>query len=110
MTAQKNTDASKEIETIDQRLKELEHEQNSLIKKRNALTEQLKDQVNRAQTLSVNQKIELFKKLFKGRTDVFAGRWQNSKGRSGYSVACNNEWKQGICNKPKIKCNDKSAG
>lgn len=106
MAAQNITDARKEIETIDQRLKELEHEQNSLINKRNTLTKQLKDQVNRTPTLSVNQKIELFNKLFKGRTDVFAGRWQNSKGRSGYSVACHNEWKQGICNKPKIKCNE----
>jgi len=106
MTAQKTTDTRKEIETIDQRLTELEREQNSLINKRNTLTKQLKNQVNRIPSLSVNQKIELFNKLFKGRTDVFAGRWKNSKGRSGYSVACHNEWKQGICNKPKIKCNE----
>ena len=51
------------------------------------------------------QKIELFKSLFKGREDVFATRWQNSKkGLSGYSPACGNEWVSGICQKPKVKC------
>lgn len=52
------------------------------------------------------QKVEIFKRLFNGRSDVYASRWQNSNGRSGYSVACLNEWKQEICNKPKIKCNE----
>ncbi|WP_419757163.1 TOTE conflict system archaeo-eukaryotic primase domain-containing protein [Teredinibacter turnerae] len=36
--------------------------------------------------------------MFRGRTDIFANRWQNQQGRSGYSVACNNEWLKGICN------------
>ncbi len=44
--------------------------------------------------------------LFKGRTDVFANRWQNTQGRSGYSVACDNEWVPKICHKPKVKCMD----
>ena len=51
------------------------------------------------------EKINLFKSLFKGREDVFATRWENSKkGTSGYSPACGNEWISGICQKPKIKC------
>jgi superfamily II DNA or RNA helicase len=51
------------------------------------------------------QKIELFASLFRGRDDVFATRWENSKkGTSGYSPACGNEWVPGICQKPKIKC------
>jgi superfamily II DNA or RNA helicase len=54
---------------------------------------------------SPNEKIHLFKSLFKGREDVFATRWENSKkGTSGYSPACRNEWIQEICQKPKIKC------
>ena len=56
------------------------------------------------ESLTVDQKVALFKQLFKGRADVFATRWQNSKGRSGYSVACHNEWVPGICKKPDIKC------
>lgn len=51
------------------------------------------------------EKIDLFISLFKGRDDVFAKRWDNSrKGTSGYSPACLNEWINGLCNKPKIKC------
>lgn len=50
-------------------------------------------------------KIGLFRRLFRGRTDVFPLRWENSKtGRSGYSPACANEWRRGICDKPKVKC------
>ncbi len=50
------------------------------------------------------EKIELFMSLFKGREDVYAKRWQNKNGKSGYSPDCYNEWKPGVCNKPKIKC------
>jgi superfamily II DNA or RNA helicase len=54
---------------------------------------------------SPTEKINLFKSLFKGRDDVFATRWENSKkGTSGYSPACGNEWVRGVCQKPKIKC------
>ncbi len=48
-------------------------------------------------------KIILFMSLFKGREDVYAKRWENRKGASGYSPVCLNEWKP-ICVKPKIKC------
>ncbi len=70
----------------------------------------LTDGVGKNSDRKVNQqsgsedKIELFMSLFKGRTDVYAKRWRNSKGQSGYSPACLNEWKPGICNKPRIKC------
>lgn len=56
------------------------------------------------QSFSVPEKIALFRSLFRGRTDIFAYRWQSKQGKSGYSVACNNEWVQGVCNKPRIKC------
>ncbi|MDR4503279.1 MAG: DEAD/DEAH box helicase family protein [Candidatus Scalindua sp.] len=49
-------------------------------------------------------KIILFMSLFKGREDVYAKRWQDKKGVSGYSPVCLNEWKPGVCAKPKIKC------
>ena len=28
--------------------------------------------------------------LFRDRDDIYAHRWQNKQGRSGYSVACHN--------------------
>jgi len=39
--------------------------------------------------------------LFKGRSDVCAKKWKN---KSGYSPYCYNDFKPGLCNKPKIKC------
>ena len=51
-----------------------------------------------------NEKVSLFMSLFKGRKDVYAKKWQNKKGFSGYSPHCLNEWTPGICNKPRVKC------
>lgn len=51
-----------------------------------------------------HEKIALFMSRFKGRTDVYAKKWQNKKGFTGYSPVCLNEWTPGICNKPKTKC------
>lgn len=53
-----------------------------------------------------NEKIKLFMSLFRGREDVYAKRWQNINGKSGYAPACFNEWKAGICEKPRIKCSE----
>lgn len=55
---------------------------------------------------SIEDKIALSRRLFKGREDVYAQRWESTKGRSGYSPACANEWKPGVCRKPKIKCGE----
>ncbi len=33
-------------------------------------------------------------------------RWESTKGKSGYSPACDNEWLPGVCNKPRVKCGD----
>jgi hypothetical protein len=59
------------------------------------------------EALSNAQKIALFRRLFRGRDDVFPARWENAKSRrSGYSPVCANEWREGICGKPRIKCSD----
>jgi superfamily II DNA or RNA helicase len=52
-----------------------------------------------------NQKISLFREMFRGRIDVFPMRWDNAKsGKSGYAPACHNEWLRGVCEKPRVKC------
>src|SRR6201998_48689 len=52
-------------------------------------------------------KIVLFRSLFHGREDVYPRRFESRKtGRAGYSPVCGNEWVQGICEKPRIKCSD----
>jgi hypothetical protein len=50
------------------------------------------------------EKIALFRSLFKGREDVYPRRWQSKNGKSGYSPACAIEWDPVLCNKPKAKC------
>ena len=57
--------------------------------------------------LSTTEKVALFRRLFRGRTDVYPVRWESKNtGRSGYSPACTNEWRAGVCEKPRIKCGD----
>lgn len=56
---------------------------------------------------SSQAKIALFRFLFRGREDVYAGRFESRKtGKSGYAPACGNEWIRGICEKPRIRCAD----
>lgn len=53
------------------------------------------------------EKIKLFKKLFRGRDDVFPRRFESARsGKSGYQPECKNQWVRGLCRKPKIKCAD----
>jgi hypothetical protein len=57
--------------------------------------------------LSTAEKVALFRRLFRGRTDVYPIRWESkSTGKSGYAPACANEWRAGVCEKPRIKCGD----
>jgi hypothetical protein len=55
--------------------------------------------------LSTDEKVALFRRLFRGRTDVYPIRWESKTTvKSGYSPACANEWRAGVCEKPRIKC------
>ncbi len=57
--------------------------------------------------LSTWDKVALFRRLFHGRTDVYPIRWESkTTGKSGYAPACANEWRAGVCEKPRIKCGD----
>jgi superfamily II DNA or RNA helicase len=49
-------------------------------------------------------KIRAFRRLFRGRQDVFAVRWESRNGRSGYTPACAHEWDRQLCLKPRIRC------
>jgi hypothetical protein len=51
-------------------------------------------------TLSSEEKVRMFRSLFRGREDVFARRWESSRtGKAGYSPACANEWDPVLCGK-----------
>lgn len=61
----------------------------------------------REPAFSADVKIKIFRGLFRGREDVFPVRWENAKsGKSGYAIACGNEWLRGICGKPRVKCSE----
>src|SRR5579864_7552042 len=56
---------------------------------------------------SSDEKIALFRSLFRGREDVYPRRFESRKtGKAGYAPACANEWVRGVCEKPRIKCAD----
>jgi superfamily II DNA or RNA helicase len=80
---------------------------------------------------STAEKVALFRRLFRGRTDAYPIRWESkTTGKAGYAPACANdrfarnanlhgeaarraramdgpsEWRAGVCEKPRIKCGD----
>ena len=56
---------------------------------------------------STTDKVALFRRLFRGRIDVYPIRWDSKTSSNfGYAPACANEWRTGICEKPRIKCGD----
>jgi superfamily II DNA or RNA helicase len=57
--------------------------------------------------ISTVEKVKIFRKLFRGRTDIYPVRWESkTTGKSGYAPACENEWVPRVCEKPRIKCSD----
>jgi superfamily II DNA or RNA helicase len=64
------------------------------------------ESVSATTQFTIADKIALFRRLFRGREDVYPQRWESAKGTSGYAPACGNEWKPGICHKQKMKCGD----
>ncbi|GHT87970.1 hypothetical protein FACS1894137_15890 [Spirochaetia bacterium] len=50
-------------------------------------------------------KITLFRSLFRGREDIYAKRFESKKtGKSGYQPVCKNEWVREVCEKPQVAC------
>jgi superfamily II DNA or RNA helicase len=65
------------------------------------------NEVKQTRIFSTQDKVAIFRHLFRGRTDVYPIRWESrTSGKSGYSPACANEWRAGVCDKPRIKCGD----
>ncbi len=61
----------------------------------------------RTTTWTPNRKLALFASLFRGRGDVFPLRWENrANGKSGWAPCCRNEWKAGVCGKPRVRCGE----
>ncbi|MFJ7733843.1 TOTE conflict system archaeo-eukaryotic primase domain-containing protein [Lysinibacillus sp. NPDC097231] len=54
----------------------------------------------------IQERMKIYQNLFKGRTDIYAVRWEAKNGKSGYMPACENEWHTTLCQKPTIKCSN----
>ncbi|MBA1231434.1 DEAD/DEAH box helicase family protein [Pseudomonas viridiflava] len=63
-------------------------------------------QIEASRLLNTDAKVDLFRNLFRGRAEVYPIRWESKAGKSGYAPACANEWRPGVCEKPRIKCGD----
>jgi superfamily II DNA or RNA helicase len=118
-TMAESFDIERKISEIEAELANLDHHRNQLLDELTQLRRQLLQKDSPAQLLlniqgikvnnqsSQEEKIRLFRSLFKGRKDVFPRRFENSKtGKSGYAPVCRNEWQAGICQKPKIACQE----
>jgi superfamily II DNA or RNA helicase len=53
------------------------------------------------------EKLRLFRSLFRGRADLFPNRFVSMKtGKAGYAPACANKFVRGVCELPKVKCGE----
>ncbi len=60
-------------------------------------------------TRTPQEKVSLFRSLFRGREDLFPKLWTSRAGKKGYSPACTNDWISGTCGKtrkPPVKCSE----
>jgi len=89
-----------------ERIKELEAENTELRKRLGEDVTPTEKKSTAMQNLSLQEKVDLFRSLFKGREDVFARRWYSkTSGKAGYQPVCQNEWTP-MCDKRTFKCAD----
>jgi superfamily II DNA or RNA helicase len=116
---EKSSDIERRITEIEAELANLDYHRSQLLDELTQLRRQFLQEDSPAQLplhlqgtpinnqSSQEEKIRLFRSLFRGREDVFPRRFENSKtGKSGYAPVCHNEWQAGICQKPKIACQE----
>lgn len=88
-----------------ERIKELETENVELKRRLGEDVTPIAQEPTAMHTLSLQEKVDLFRSLFKGREDVFARRWYSkASGKGGYQPVCLNEWNRQLCDKRKFKC------
>jgi superfamily II DNA or RNA helicase len=99
------------------RIKEIEVELHDLEARRQGLLAEMREIRTAAESPELplgkgtpgtnEEKIDLFLSLFGARRSVYPKLWINlRKGSKGYSPACSNEWVDGVCEKPRVKCSD----
>lgn len=106
MSSQRYQEFVAERARLLERIKELETENAELRKRLGEPVTPVSQNSKAMQNLSLQEKVDLFCSLFKGRDDVFARRWYSkTSGKAGYQPVCPNEWTP-LCDKCKYKCAD----
>ncbi len=111
-----------QLEALELRLKQLDAERTEVLHAIEALKLAMSDESKPCRTAKLpalgrpllasspvtpDEQVAMFLQLFRCRESVYPKRWENAKsGKSGYAPACQNEWVQPICQKPRIKCTD----
>jgi hypothetical protein len=104
--------AEQELAALDEKRKELQARIEQLKGQRQSIAdEQIPfgrlPELNVTNDSTQEQKIALFRSLFRGREDVYPRRFESKRtGKRGFTPVCRNEWIRPICRKPKIKCGD----
>ena len=102
---EESLDIVQKITEIEAELTKLDDHRSQLLNELTQLRQQSRIQVSSTQTplnlqtntinnlSSQDEKIKLFRSLFKGREDVFPRRFENSRtGKSGYAPVCRNDF------------------
>jgi len=56
---------------------------------------------------TAEEKVRLFRSLFRGREEVFPARFVSKQtGKSGYAPECSNKFVRGVCGLPAVKCGE----
>ena len=106
MSSQRYQEFVAERTRLLERIKELEAENAELRKRLGEPVNPVPSASNAMQNLLLQEKMDLFCSLFKGRDDVFARRWYSkTSGKAGYQPVCQKEWTP-LCDKRKYKCAD----
>src|SRR5258708_1960910 len=97
-------DPQSQISRVEQRIAELEAERAELVSQLENLQKHSQPKAKSLPIItpssaitnqsSPDEKLALFRRLFRGGEDVYARRWENPKtGMSGYSPVCEGGWK-----------------
>ena len=89
------------------RLSALRREQASLVGSGPPIRVRLPGCLPRSVPVTSEDKVGLFRELFRGRGDLFPTRFESRKtGKQGYAPACANKFVKGLCKLPSVKCGD----
>ncbi len=105
MPGKKFHELQQQRDALLEQLQQLEAELDGLREQLRGIEAEIEAAKTPAVALSLEEKVALFRSLFRGREDVFARRWQTrDESKSGYQPVCANKWSPGLCDKRTYKC------